>query len=329
MNKRMRNARTVAFLLTGALLTYYLLSRSGSLETTVGNIAGALQKADPLWLILSLLLFSLTQLLRAWRWQLLSWDHNILLKQSLPLTALHVGLGHLLPVRLSDVALVGLFKKYASLPVGNGAATVILAKIMDVIAMGLVVAASFMAGLSGPVVYVAASASLIGLLSLFFLPQILSIFTRPVKAIFGSGKITESWTELTEATEIKAGTGRRSAVTTAMILSIASWSVKLFMFYALLRSVGVHSLPVWQIFTASAVTDLTMALPVHGLLSLGTVEAGWVAGFKLAGISGMLPGGLSVIEAGFTVHLLWLSMAVLLMLGGTAALLISGRKGNS
>lgn len=327
MNKRMRSARTVAFLVTGALLTYYLLSRSGSLETTVGNIAGALQKADPSWLILAFLLFSVTQLLRAWRWQVLSWDHSILLKQSLPLTALHVGLGHLLPVRLSDVALVGLFRKYASLPVGNGAATVILAKIMDVIAIGFVVAASFMTGLSGPVVYVAASASIIGLLSLFFLPQILSIFMKPVKAVFGSGKITETWSELTEATEINAD--RRSGVTIAMILSVASWSVKLFMFYALLRSVGVHSLPVWQIFTASAVTDLTMALPVHGLLSLGTVEAGWVAGFKLTGISGTLPGGLSVIEAGFTVHLLWLSMAVLLMLGGTAALLISGRKGNS
>ncbi|MEA3265778.1 MAG: hypothetical protein U9P42_02385, partial [Candidatus Fermentibacteria bacterium] len=92
---------------------------------------------------------------------------------------------------------------------------------------------------------------------------------------------------------------------------------------------GVSGLPMWQIFTASAITDLTMALPVHGLMSMGTVEAGWVAGFALAGVSGTLPGGLSVIEAGFSVHLLWLSMAVLLMLGGTVALLLSGRKGNN
>ncbi|MCP4646382.1 MAG: flippase-like domain-containing protein [bacterium] len=326
MNNRMLNARTIVLLIIGALLTYYLLSSSGSLESTIGNISGALVRADSVWLLISLLLFAVTQLIRAWRWQVLSWSHDIELKQSLPLTAVHVGLGHLLPVRLSDVVLVGLFRKYAALPVGNGAATVILAKIMDVIAMGFVVSASFLAGLSGKVVFIAAATSIIGLLSLFFLPFILSLFTKPVQAIFSKGKFSKTWVELTEATEITSR--RRSKLAAAIGLSIAGWAVKLFMFYGLLRSVGVIGLPLWQIFTASAVTDLTMALPVHGLLSLGTVEAGWVAGFKLTGLSGTLPGGLSVIEAGFTVHLLWLSMAVLLMLGGTATLLLSGRKGH-
>lgn len=316
----------ITFLVAGAAVTYYLLSRSGSMESTVSNIVTALGRANPMWLWISLLLFAATQLIRAWRWQVLSWDHNIKLGQSLSLTAVHVGLGHLLPVRLSDVVLIGLFRKYAALPVGNGTATVILAKIMDVVAMGFVVACSFVAGLSGPVVYIAASASATGLLALFFLPLILSLFTKPVKAVFGTGKITSTWLELKEATEITSC--RKPRIAVAMGLSITGWAVKLFMFYALLRSVGVHGLPMWQVFTASAITDLTMALPVHGLLSLGTVEAGWVAGFKLTGVSGILPGGLSVIEAGFSVHLLWLSMAVLLMLGGTAALLLSGRKGN-
>jgi len=327
LTKRMRSARLIAVLVAGAVFTYILLVQSGSMRSTITNILTALGRADSFWLLVSLVLFSVTQLLRALRWQVLSWDHRITLGRSLPLTAVHVGLGHLLPMRLSDVALVGLFRKYAYLPFGNGAATVMLAKIMDVIAMGFVVACSFVAGLSGPVVYVAASVSVIGLLSLFFLPFILSFFIRPVKNIFGSGKFLTLLKELTEATAITSG--RRSAVMLAMGLSVTGWAVKLFMFYALLRAVGVHGLPLWQIFTASAITDLTMALPVHGLLSLGTVEAGWVAGFKLAGVSGTLPGGLSVIEAGFSVHLLWLSMAVLLMLGGTAALLFSGRRGNN
>lgn len=327
MTKRMRSARTIALLIVGMLVTYYLLSRSGSMGSTVTNIFTALGKADSLWLLISLALFSVTQLIRAWRWQILSWDHRIEIGQSLPLTAVHVGLGHLLPMRLSDVALVGLFRKYAALPLGNGAATVMLAKIMDVVAMGFVVACSFIAGLTGPVVYVAAAASVLGLLSLFFLPLILSVFAKPIRAVFGSGRFSEIWDELAEATTITPK--RRPRVIRAIILSIAGWTVKLFMFYALLRSVGVSGLPMWQIFTASAITDLTMALPVHGLMSMGTVEAGWVAGFALAGVSGTLPGGLSVIEAGFSVHLLWLSMAVLLMLAGTAALLLSGRKGNN
>jgi len=316
----------IAFLVTGIALTYFLLLQSGSAKQSVSKIFAAVGEADILWLMVSLGLFAATQAIRALRWQVLSWDHAIELKQSLPLTAVHVGLGHILPVRLSDIALVGLFRRYASIPLGSGAATVILAKLMDIIAMGFVVSCSFIAGLSGPVVYIAASASVIGIVSLFFLPVILSVFLKPVNRISGNGRVFRVWKEMAEASRITSG--RKKQVFIAMALSIVGWAVKLFMFYALLRSVGVRGIPVWQIFTASAITDLTMALPVHGLLSLGTVETGWVAGFALAGVSGVFPGGLSVIEAGFSVHLLWLSMAVLLMLYGAAVLAFSGRKGS-
>ncbi len=324
MTKRVKNARVVLFLVAGGLLTYYLLSRSGSLEVTVSNIFLALKQADLKWFFIAFISFALTQLTRALRWKALAWDHKVSLNKSVPITAVHVGLGHVLPVRLADVAVVGLFKKYSSLPLSNGTATVLLAKIMDVIAMSFVVACSFIGGLSGSVIYISSAALLIGLLSLFFLPYILSIFTKPVKAIFGGNKFTEGWLEMTEA--VKVTNKRKKQVSIAMLLSIAGWSIKLFMFYALLHAVSVTTLPMWKIFTASAITDFTLALPIHGLLSLGTVEAGWVAGFSLVGVTGILPGGLSIIELGFSIHLLWLFMAILLMLGGTVALVLSNRK---
>lgn len=324
MSKGVRTARLIVFLLAGATLTYYLLTRSGSAASTVDSILTAVGGSDPRWLGSAFLLFAATQLVRAWRWQLISHDHRITLKRSLPLTSVHVGLGHLLPVRLSDVALVGLFRKYAALPAGSGAATVMLAKIMDVIAMGSVVAFSFLAGLSGPVVYIAAITAVAGIVSLFFLPAVLGIFTAPLKAIAGQGRITAAWNDMVSS--IRITPERRRTVSLAMGASIAAWAIKLFMFQALLRAVGVTGLPLWQVFTACAVTDLTMALPVHGLLSLGTVEAGWVAGFALVGITATLPGGLTVVEAGFSVHLLWLSMAVLLMLAGMSFLLFTSGK---
>jgi hypothetical protein len=76
------------------------------------------------------------------------------------------------------------------------------------------------------------------------------------------------------------------------------------MFACLLTSTGVTGIPLWKIFVASAITDLTMALPVHGLFSMGTVETGWVAGFALVGITE------GVVERGFAVHLLWVFLAV-------------------
>jgi hypothetical protein len=62
-----------------------------------------------------------------------------------------------------------------------------------------------------------------------------------------------------------------------------------------------------------------MALPVHGLLGVGTVEAGWTAGFALAGI-----GGARVVRAGFSVHILWLAMAVAVMMAALPVVMAGG-----
>lgn len=319
MSKRSGAARLIVFLVAGAALTYYLLSRSGSVAATVRGIMDSLSGADPVPLSAGFLLFFVSQLIRAWRWKLLSADHSIALSMALPYTSVHVGLGHILPVRLSDVALVGMFRRYSSIPAGAGASTVMLAKVMDMIAIGSVVAMSFLTGVSGPVIPVAIAVAILGIASLFALPGILTFLGSPIRKLFGDQSRTwNAWSQM--AASIRITADRRRTASTAMGASFAAWAAKLFMFWFLLESIGVVGLPLWQVFTACAVTDLTMALPVHGLLSLGTVEAGWVAGFALTGITGVLPGGLTVVEAGFTVHLLWLFMALLLMLAGIVAL---------
>ena len=324
LSKGIKTARLALFLVAGIALTYYMLSRSGSVAETASNIFNILGNCSLPWLSAALSLFILSQIIRSWRWKLLSDKHRISMKQTLPVTSVYIGLSHLLPVRLADVALVGLFRKYASLPAGTGVATVMLAKVMDVIAIGSVVSLSFVTGLTGPIIYLAAGISLLGISSLFFLSRILRLFSIPLKALLGNGRFSAAWDEMIESVRITKE--RRGALSLAMGISIASWTVKLLMFHMLLRAVGVTGVPMWQVFTAGAITDLIMALPIHGLLNLGTIEVGWVAGFALTGITDTLPGGLSVVEAGFSIHLLWLSMAVLLMLVGTSVLLISGGK---
>ncbi len=104
MSKGLNTARLVLFLIAGAALTYYLLSLSGSPGETVRGIGKALADSEPLWLVTALVLFSLSQMIRAIRWKLLSNRHRISIREALPLTSVHVGLGHLLPLRLSDLA---------------------------------------------------------------------------------------------------------------------------------------------------------------------------------------------------------------------------------
>ncbi len=321
-----RLTRAIAGIVAGVILTWLLLASTGSPSEAASRIGASLSRCDLMLVLAAFGLFAASQVLRALRWKLLSFRHRVPFTLAMPVTSIHVGLGHILPVRLSDVAFVGLFRKFGDIPVGDGTATVILAKLQDLLAMGIVIGAAIVSGVSGKIILLAPVLVIAGLLGVFLLPRILIILSGPVHRLF-SGKwarVSAWFDDLKEASSVR---GRRGPFLTGLVLSIIAWTCKLLMFAFLLRAIGITGIPIWKVFFASGVTDLTMALPVHGLLSLGTVEAGWAAGFAIVGIEGIVGPGFSILEAGFSVHILWLSMAVILMLPAVPWLLLSHRKG--
>ena len=170
-------------------------------------------------------------------------------------------------------------------------------------AMGLVVSGVAAFSLSGLMVNVVPMILVVlsGLL-IVFLPGILSLLRGPILSLFRTGRPASWYVDLCDSVR---SPDRKARLSLGLLVSILAWGCKLGMFTCLLVSLGVRDIPLWKIFFASAVTDLTMALPVHGLMSMGTVETGWVAGFAVVGISGM-------VEVGFAVHLLWLALAVVI-----------------
>jgi uncharacterized protein (TIRG00374 family) len=319
-----RTLRTLVAVAAGAAVTFLLLGSGGDLTEAVQRILASVSSADPKYLGIALLLFITSQVARAWRWKLLSWEHPIQMGKALPLNAIHVGLGHLLPLRLADPALVGLFRYYGRLSLGRGTATVVLSKLLDMAAMGTLVSCAVAGGLSGSAAFAAALVGILSLAAVFFIAGILSVLKKPfLKAT--RGRFEKGYDNLAQA--VTVGSGRRGRFAASYLLSLLAWSVKLLMFVFLLRAMGVDFQPVWKVLVAGAVTDATLAMPVHGLLGLGTLEAGWVAGFAVVGVTGELAPGLGIVEAGFSMHLLWMFFAVLLMTVGGMYLLVSGREG--
>lgn len=272
----------------------------------------SLASADRGLAALAALLYAGSIALRAVRLVLLS-EGRVGRGKALPLTALHAGLGHLLPVRLSDLALVGLLRGYASLPAGEGTGVVILSKLQDLVCLGLVVSAAVAAGAAGSLVPFALISIAAGVAGLAAMPMLLDRagFVRRIPLVGpGAGRFLEN---LRSSSSI----WRRGRLGFALsaAASLLAWVLKLSMFVALARAVGLVEPPVWQIFFAGAVTDLIMALPVHGLFNLGTAEAGWMAGFTLVGATGD-----NLVTAGFGVHLIWMSLAIVFMLTSLAFL---------
>jgi uncharacterized membrane protein YbhN (UPF0104 family) len=300
----------------GLILAWLLLEFSvenGGITRAIGSIFSRIAEVDTLPLLGAFLLFLLSQILRAFRWMLLSFGRKYRFSLSMAVTAIHVGLGHLLPFRLTDVAFVGLFRHFGEVPVGHGAANVFFAKLLDLIALGIVVGSAVAAGV-GEIAMVAPLLVLAGSLGIIFMFPVLRTAKKPVQWFFGRILHVEKphwFDDLLDASSVK---DRKGKLTFAFLISLLVWIVKLLMFCFLLESLGVTGIPLWKVFLASGVTNIMIALPINGLLSIGTVEAGWTAGFAMVGIEGLVAANINIVELGFSVHIIWMLMAVVLMI---------------
>ncbi|MCK4806964.1 MAG: flippase-like domain-containing protein [Candidatus Aegiribacteria sp.] len=302
--------------LIGLILAWLLLKfsvGSGGISNAIGNIFSRVAEADKLLLLGAFLLFLTSQILRAFRWILLSIGRKYRFTLSMAVTVIHVGLGHLLPFRLADVAFVGLFRHFGEVPVGHGTAKVFLAKLLDLMAMGVVIGSAVAAG-AGEMALMAPLLLLAGFLGIVFMFPLLRAARKPVQWILDRILHLDRprwFDDLLEASSIR---NRKGKLASAFLISILVWVSKLTMFCFLLEALGVTGIPRWKVFLASGVTNIIMALPINGLLSIGTVEAGWTAGFAMVGIEGLVIANINIVELGFSVHILWTLMAVLMMI---------------
>lgn len=293
----------------GLAATWLMLGADADTASSrISSIVRDISVASPGLIAAAAVLYALSLLVRAWRFRALAFRSSASIGTILPVIVVHAGLGHVLPVRLSDVALVGLMRTSAGIPAGHGTAAVIMAKLLDLCSMGLLVFAAVAGGLGGAPIAVSLALLALGAAGLALLPAVLGVLEKPIERLTGGRSgIAGFLAGLKDASGLWRHS--RNRFFGAALLSMTAWSLKLAMFALLARAVGLADVPVWQAFVAGALTDLVMAVPVHGIFSLGTAEAGWAAGFALAGVTGE-----KVIIAGFGVHLLWMAMAVLLML---------------
>jgi hypothetical protein len=311
-----KTAGAVFGTIIGLILAWLLLKfsvESGDITQAICSIFSRIAGADTLPLLGAFLLFFLSQILRAFRWMLLSFGRKYRFSLSMAVTAIHVGLGHLLPFRLTDVAFVGLFRHFGEVPVGHGAANVFFAKLLDLMALGVVVGSAVAAGV-GEMALVAPLLVLVGFLGIIFMFPLLITVRKPIHWFFSRILHIEKLYWFNDLLEASSVSGRKGKLTFAFLLSIVVWISKLMMFCFLLESLGVTGIPLWKIFLASGVTNIMIALPINGLLSIGTVEAGWTAGFAVVGIEGLVTANINIVELGFSVHIIWVLMAVVLMI---------------
>ncbi|MEA3254630.1 MAG: lysylphosphatidylglycerol synthase transmembrane domain-containing protein, partial [Candidatus Altiarchaeota archaeon] len=271
---------------------------------------------SPAHLLLGFILYSLCYLFRTLRFALIL-NKKVNLKDLFLIVCVHNMANYLLPARTGEFSYVYLLKKSQGIRGSEGVATLMLARIFDVISISLIFFTSvFMVRSLPPIVSNAISGVAFSLLFIvLFLVYLLYYGNRFTVLITGvCSKLNLLRFHLVDflLEKLKEIVGNLSSIRSKktvfyfFIYSIFIWSSLYSMIYVLLDGMSIH-LGTWVVILGSTFAILTGILPVQGLGGFGTYEGAWAVVFIPLGISKE-----TAIASGFAVHILFLLYSMIL-----------------
>ncbi len=293
-------------------------------QVSVLDVITTILSIHPWYLIAGFFLYTCTYILRTLRIHLLL-DGSVRRRDLLPITCIHVMMNNILPARTGELSYVYLLKKLHARTTGEGVATLVVARIFDLIVIILIL---FGAGLYIRDIPAAISDLLWVVYLLLFCLVIFMVglvstgrySMRLVKRAFGflrwdtTTPGTYILTKGDEAVESFERIGaQRDAVSIGM-LSLVLWLSNFGALYLIVAGMGI-SLSVPNIIFGAAFVLLLLVLPVHGIAGFGTTETIWTLVYTPLGMTLE-----DAIISGFGYHIVLLAYTLTLGLFGSLLL---------
>jgi len=238
----------------------------------------------------------------------------------------------ILPARLGELSYVYLARRTQGIPVGRGLTSLLIARLFDLLAIGLLylLGALLLLGQlpSETLIYVWATVGTMVLVvviiaalatrSASLCGVVTDLLERPLLARL-PGRST--YVRLVKNVETSLGLGGGSVRQRNLLLtSLAVWLSAFGMQFFVLLSLNV-SVTFWHTVIGATFAALTSILPVNVIGNFGTLEAGWTAGFVLVGMDPSL-----ALTTGFATHLLTLAYPIMFGLPAWGWVALAGRK---
>lgn len=299
MNKKLYYITTVIITL---ILLPLLLS-----WINFSDIVKTLANINPTGLAVGFGLYILTYFLRAVRFHILL-NREVGIKDLFNIVCIHNMANSLLPARTGELSYVYLLKKRHNKTVGVGAATLIITRLFDMIAilMLLFLSTLFVSTIFVTMVEVRwiAVALMVGivlvLLTILYSGHAFVISLRKIVNHLGMDNVRFTdyiFRKLDETNESFSDIHRGTFIWSAFI-SILIWITIYSLNYTLIIAMGLD-MGFWAVLFASTFAIITTVSPIQGIGGFGTMEGGWVIGFIALGISKKV-----AISMGFSYHIL-------------------------
>lgn len=301
------NKKLIAGMFLSVLLVWLLLR-----EIDVEDVLDAVSSV-PLWGFFGgLFIYFTYYVFLALRFDSLIHSQKTSFINLLGITSVHNMLNNLLPARSGELSYIYLMKKRVDLRGSEGVATLLVARIMDFIAIFsyFILASLFILKIKSTPILIAISCVFIVflLLFLFYLQNMIDVVVLMLERTSSPGAsirstMAEKGRAVSASIKAMSGGGQylKSFALTALI-----WGLRNFMLYFIVISMDIR-IEFWEIVFAATAMFVMVSLPIQGLAGFGTLEAGWAAGFILVGLDKEV-----AISTGFAFHIILLAYTVTL-----------------
>lgn len=294
--------------ITVALLVL-LLSR-----TSFGDIAATLKSIRLDYLGIGFLLYMMSYLFRTMRFTILL-NKKINFREMFKVECLHNAANNIMPARTGELSYVYLIKKWYNVPLNDGTASLIVARVMDYITISLLFFIAL--GIERfPGINIWIIWAILAFLGLLFILLLLMVFYKNFINLPGSifnkiGLVNNRAAKylLEKSNSLITGLqsmGSHHTMFGSFLVSMAIWVIIALMYWVLGKGMNL-SLNFTEMIVATTFFELATVLPVSGLGGFGTSESGWVIGLVIMGISLK-----SSINMGFSLHIITLVFSIIM-----------------
>lgn len=305
------------FKITAAFMTISLIAILLS-HIEVADIVDTLTGIEPVYLMAGFGLYVLSYFFRALRFYVLL-DNKVGLKDLFGIVCLHNMANNIFPARTGELSYIYLIKKNHHVPIRDGIASLMVARVFDFIAIAVIFLISFNF-LSDN--YLIVPQFIKTLMLIVILIAIISLVFICSKKIIDYVKFTSFCVVVPEVL-IDFLTNRLNTIakkfdmiantkhiTNAALLSTMVWFTSFMMGYLLIINMGIQ-LDIWAILVGFTFSVLISILPIHGIGGFGTMEGGWAVIFIALGAEKEI-----AILTGFAYHIIIIIFTILLGICG-------------
>lgn len=311
-------AKAAAVLITIVLLAI-LLS-----QVSVADVVATLVNINPIYLGAGFVLYACSYFFRAVRFWLLL-NGGVSLGDLCQIVCVHNMMNNLLPARTGELSYVYLLKRLHARPVGEGVATLVVARVFDaiVIIFLLFTAGFFVQGIpavANDFLWIIFLLLLIFMILLIVLVPFGRRVMQAIEKLLNYCRLTTTKLgdySLRKGYEVVDSFERIDVwkrVIPIFIVSVSTGLVSFGALYLILLGMDI-SLPIQNVIFGAAFILLASVLPIHGIAGFGTTEAIWTLVY--------IPLGMTLNDAiisGFGYHIIVLLFTLTLGLSGSLTL---------